>query len=158
MKIEPFEVPPEPAVPRARPVRLLWYEDWWDGPLAGMSEWEGRRDWFHFFKEDDPPDPQRWFWIFRLTPEQQVAIEHRHRRYQELVGNGSEFVDDPGVIGGRRLQRPSTFDRAGWDDWRRECGDGLKIDDLTEQQIVAWFKEEDTKGTAAISVHHPKKD
>jgi hypothetical protein len=69
-------------IPRAA-VRVLWTDDFWDGPPSGIAEWEGRR--YRFEMKDRSTlgldeEPRRRYWLIALSSEQLREEE----RWQDL--------------------------------------------------------------------------
>ena len=78
------------ALPKLTPadVRLLWVDDWYDGPLEAMVEYRGERCLMVLYDRpvaasDD--DSYRWL-LVRLTPEQRAEEERWHVLFAQHVG------------------------------------------------------------------------
>lgn len=52
-------------------IRLLWHVDWWDGPLHGLAEYDGKKAWFAFHDMDEPG--RHYFYRLYTLTEAQVA-------------------------------------------------------------------------------------
>lgn len=65
-----------------REVRLLWVDDWYDGPLGAMVEHEGERCLMVLM---GPDEPYRWL-LIRLTPFQRREEETWHTLFAQHVG------------------------------------------------------------------------
>lgn len=72
-------------------LRLLWVNDWYDGPLEAVVEHGGER--LLMMLHIDPRDPQldgeapmQWV-LFRLSAEQWVEEERWHALFEEHVGH-----------------------------------------------------------------------
>lgn len=59
-----------PQLDEAR-IRLVWHVDWWDGPLHGLAEYDGRKAWFAFHDMDEPG--RHYFYRLFLLTNAQVA-------------------------------------------------------------------------------------
>lgn len=84
-----------PRIERAD-VRLLWHDDFWDGPLSGMLMHRGQECWFQMIaeNEDEAPGWYRRFAVLQLSPEQH-AEEHRwHMHFQRCVGGHCDYQED----------------------------------------------------------------
>ena len=76
------------SVPRIK-VRFLWHNNWWDGPLAGMCEYNGQRYWYHCHHENYKKGAKYWrrYGVFKLTPEELAEEEKWHRLFVDKVGD-----------------------------------------------------------------------
>jgi hypothetical protein len=71
-----------PQLDSAR-IKLLFAMNWFDGPLSGLAEYEGRRVWFDFHHMDEE-GLHFYYTLFPLTPEQNAAAvlwRRTHGRY-----------------------------------------------------------------------------
>ena len=74
-------------------LRLLWVNDWYDGPLEAMVEHRGARCLMVLHHQDLASDtPYKWV-IFELTPEQLADEQKWHGLYVEHVGDHWCFHD-----------------------------------------------------------------
>ena len=91
-------------------VTLAWVDNWWDGPLEGVCEWQGRRVWFQYYfdpdiddsnlAESDPfltklacTDPPRRVLLLHGLNEAQLQEEDKwHKRFVEHVGGHWDFT------------------------------------------------------------------
>jgi len=68
-------------------LRLLWVNDWYDGPLESVVELNGESCMMVLHSEDRSSEkPYRWL-ILRLTPEQRADEEKWHSLFVEHVGD-----------------------------------------------------------------------
>jgi hypothetical protein len=78
------------ALPKidATELRLLWVNDWYDGPLEAVVEHTGDRRLMVLHAEDrvDVEEPMRWV-LFRLSPEQWTEEERWHALFEDHVGH-----------------------------------------------------------------------
>jgi len=106
----PFDLSSVPRV-RGREVTLLWADDWWDGPRAGICSWKGSKLWFEFYfdrfldvpgEEDDAraeipveytavlsqllDSDSRILLLHAINPAQLAEEERWHRLFLENVG------------------------------------------------------------------------
>lgn len=72
----------------ATDLRLLWVNDWYDGPLEAVVEHAGERQLMvlHGDGRADDDQPMRWV-LFRLSPEQWTEEDRWHARFEEHVGH-----------------------------------------------------------------------
>jgi hypothetical protein len=78
------------VLPKLAPsdLRLLWVNDWYDGPLEAVVEHAGERQLMVLHDEGRADDevPMRWV-LYRLTPEQWTEEERWHSLFEEHVGH-----------------------------------------------------------------------
>lgn len=76
--------------------RMLWHNNYWDGPISGMMLWDGEMRWFQMFDETweeclIPGDEwKEWVEYYRekygKDPDEEDRIEHdRTRKYRVYV-------------------------------------------------------------------------
>jgi hypothetical protein len=68
-------------------VTILWADDYWDGPLAGVALYEDR---LHYFDTAWDPEADDWtsprrFRLWRLTDEQIATEQARHEAFERIV-------------------------------------------------------------------------
>ncbi len=80
----------------ANALRLLWVNDWYDGPLEAVVEDAGERRLMVLHGDDrvDVDKPMRWV-LFRLSPEQWKEEERWHALFEEHVGHHWCFDHPP---------------------------------------------------------------
>ena len=82
----------------AAAVRLLWVNDWYDGPLEAVVEHEGTRLLMVLHGADasavDVEKPMQWV-LFRLSPEQWADEDRLHALFEEHVGHHWCFHAEP---------------------------------------------------------------
>jgi hypothetical protein len=81
----------------AAAVRVLWVDDFYDGPLSGIAEWEGRRFRFEMtdrsvLGQDDGP---RRYWLIALSPEQLKEEERWQDLFCTHVWTGFDYSGRP---------------------------------------------------------------
>ena len=85
------------ALPKlaAADLRLLWVNDWYDGPLEAVVELAGDRCLMVLHAKDAINDaaPMQWV-VFRLSPEQWADEERWHVLFEEHVGHHWCFPHD----------------------------------------------------------------
>ncbi len=68
-------------------LRLLWVNDWYDGPLEAVVEHRGERCLMVLHNHDFASDkPYEWI-VLRLSPEQLAEEERWHTLFAENVGD-----------------------------------------------------------------------
>jgi hypothetical protein len=79
----------------ASALRLLWVNDWYDGPLEAVVEDRGERRLMvlHGDGRVDVEKPMRWV-IYRLSPEQWVEEDRWHALFEQHVGHHWCFHHD----------------------------------------------------------------
>lgn len=104
-------------------VKILWAQDFWDGPRSGMLSWRGGEYWFEVIEESTDPDLKSWyrrFAIVQLTDEQHAEHARRHALFVEKVDGGRQ----PREIWDQYYSVAKTWPRIG----------------LATNHVVAWFQ------------------
>lgn len=86
------------SLPQLEPsrVKLLWVNDWYDGPVEAVVEHDGERFLMllHERGEVDVGQPMHWL-LHRLSPDQWRDEEHWHSLFEEVVGHHWCFCHEP---------------------------------------------------------------
>jgi hypothetical protein len=85
-----------PEIPRAD-VRILWANDFYDGPLQGMAEVYGTRYLFDVIERDTlgTENESRAFWLIFLRSDQLQDEEAWHDLFCRKVGTHFDFTGRP---------------------------------------------------------------
>ena len=78
-------------------LKLLWHEEFWDGPINGILLYQNKKCWFEMISENDgsePDDYYRRYWIIKLSQKQIEDKEFWHNLFREKVGNNADYDDD----------------------------------------------------------------
>jgi hypothetical protein len=125
------------ALPKLTPadVRLLWVDDWYDGPLEAMVEHGGARCLMVLYAHphaSSPDDGYRWL-LVRLTGVQQAERERWHALYAQHVGEHWCF----------HPETPHAFPNGGARDPQRFYGPFRGRDklDLRGNPALGWMDE-----------------
>ena len=117
------------GLPRLRGVRILWFNDWYDGPVDGVAEFEGLEYWFADIDDFQHTWPARRYVLHPICKEQATAEWTLHRECQLRTGLGGCCQPAcPGPVEG-------TADLASW--WR-DYPDPHSPDYVTVPP-VGWF-------------------
>jgi hypothetical protein len=123
-----------PRVDRAA-IRLLWHDDFWDGPTSGMLRYQGEDFWFQMFEEseDEASDWYRRFLIVRLSADQLADERYWHELFRENVGTHADYDEH----GHRPVGSMKPKDRWGafYGPYRQRTSP-----DLTENEVVGWWE------------------
>ncbi len=108
-------------------VRILWINDWYDGPIEAVAEYRGERCLMVVHDPDVITTALPWRWVlFSLTPSQREEEERWHRRFVEHVGAHWDCTGGPHPIasgdheqfyGPHRERRPRSLaqhEAIGW--------------------------------------------
>lgn len=77
------------------PITMLWYSDYYDGPLSGLAEFKDEKVWFHCVEMEDPLFHMRKFALYKLTKDELAYEEKWHAIFNKLVGYHCDYgVDD----------------------------------------------------------------
>jgi hypothetical protein len=114
-------------------VRLLWHDDFWDGPLSGVLEYRGERLWYLLHEEAPESEPgwYRRFLVVRLTPDQLREEEYWQDLFGRCVGTHADYGDSGRVLG--ELQPKER-----WSEFYDAYAKRAPMD-LTENEVVGWF-------------------
>lgn len=80
-------------------VKLLYHSNYWDGPLSGVCEYQGKRYWFDCLNEDEttvdedgePCFARRRYGIYELTEEEWEEQDVWHRLFETYVGTHTNY-------------------------------------------------------------------
>src|SRR5207302_398939 len=80
-------------------VRMLWVNDFYDGPLQGVAEVHGRRYLFDIIDRDalGTEDESRTYWLISLSPEQWREEEGWHDLFCRKVGTHFDYTGRPAL-------------------------------------------------------------
>jgi hypothetical protein len=74
---------------RLRDVELLFFVDWYDGPLSGVARYAGTEYWFAAAGPDDdgfaPRPEDRRFFLYPINADELADEEGWHRLYEQHV-------------------------------------------------------------------------
>ncbi len=71
---------------------MLWHENYYDGPLSGMADFNGTMVWFDL--EDENEDRYRTYNLYRLTDEERDVFCRHHKEFQEKVGTHCDYGEE----------------------------------------------------------------
>ena len=71
---------------RLHSVRMLWFNDWYDGPVDGLAEYAGREYWFADIDDFQGTWPQRRYVLHPISREQAAAEWALHHECQARTG------------------------------------------------------------------------
>src|ERR1700722_1111121 len=77
-----------PQIPIAE-IALLWFDNFWDGPLSGLCAYQGREFYYWCFAEAEECDITSWyrrFSVHELSPAQLDEEKKWHELFREKVG------------------------------------------------------------------------
>jgi hypothetical protein len=123
-----------PRIDRAE-VRMLWHDEFWDGPMSGMLIHQDRECWFQMVaeSEDEASGWYRWFAVLVLSPEQHAEEQQWHELFRECVGGHSDYPES-----GRRPAgdvRPREQWSGFYDLYRQRVPR-----DFSRCEVVGWFE------------------
>lgn len=76
---------------------MLWYSDYYDGPITGLAEYQGKKVWFNWF-EDAPLTDLRIYNFHEMTDEEVEYEEADHQRFRDLIGKHCDYGDKEGSV------------------------------------------------------------
>ena len=116
-------------------VRLIWVDNFWDGPLSGLAEFDASPVWFHFANEENEDDASwfRRFYLVRLSSTRLAEARARHAAFQRHVGTHCDYGED----GQRDLSqvRPGNDWSEFYDAYPPEL-----VEDYGACEVVGWFE------------------
>jgi hypothetical protein len=119
-------------------VRILWFSDWYDGPVTGLAVHDASEYWYVMVTEDHGEhwdfDP-RIYVLHRLTPEELAVAWDAHRSFAAL--------NMPGCMHTPPCPAASAID-AGELDALRERWPPEREDAYLNAPAIGWFKAERT--------------
>ena len=113
-------------------VRLLWYADFWDGPINGLCLYNDKKYWFELMadSEDELPDTtQRKFLVLELSRRQLTEEEHWHELFRRKVGTHCDFEEPNPEVKPKETQR----------EFYEEYGKRSKPD-YSNNVAIGWFE------------------
>ena len=126
-------------LPKLEPtaLRLLWVNDWYDGPLEAVVEHAGERRLMvlHGDGRIDVEKPMRWV-LFRLSPEQWKEEERWHALFEEHVGHHWCFHHDPPPEASNALENSALDSRRFYEPYAHRTPRSLDASDA-----LAWVDE-----------------
>jgi len=120
-------------------VKLLWHIGYWDGPLDGVCEYEGRR---HAFRVLEDTRNYRWriAIVTELSPDQLAALEEQHARFQQYVGTHTDYNYD--AEGKRSVNHDGLKPESEWKKFYNQPAPAVKSQPSQppSNRTVAWFR------------------
>jgi len=129
--------------PEASNVKLLWHNGFWDGPLDGVCEYEGRRHAFSIVVSSMNAR-DRIYVVTELASEQLAALEEQHARFQQYVGTHTDYHYAAAGQCSRNIG--ALKPQSEWSKFYNQPGPAVKKNKTTSpsqppsNRIVAWFR------------------
>lgn len=123
--------------PKAESIKLLYANDWWDGPLSGMCQYNNESLYFNYIGDVD----DLYLYIaYRLTPDEFQSEAERHDDFVRYVGDHYCFTTD-----GSNNKRPQS-------EWHRfyDKYENHHPEYFDESKIVAWFDSSSINNTGIL--------
>lgn len=97
--------------------KILWYHDYYNGPLSGVAVVAGEKCWYTCVDDDDPRG--RRYTLHTLSPEEIETLTEHHTRFVEHVA------------------RPQT-------EWHKfyDWAKGSPLPDYSKNAAIGWFGPE----------------
>jgi hypothetical protein len=130
-ELTPEDLPAVVEIPRAA-VHIAWTDDFYDGPLSGIAEWEGRRYRFEMtdrFTLGGDEDGSRRYWLIALSPEQLQQEERWQALFCANVWTGFDYTGRP-----ERRAPPSEHAKF------YEPYAARAVPDYSMNDVVGWFQ------------------
>ncbi len=75
-------------------ITMLWYSNYYDGPLSGLAEYKGERVWFDCVEWEDNPWQMRTFGLYKMSAKELAYEDKWHALWNKLVGYRCDFGVD----------------------------------------------------------------
>lgn len=87
-----------PLIPKTE-YKLLWHDDYWDGPVQGMLEYKGEKLYFMMHKDGEYKKGTdsftlRTFTVYKLKPDILARQMDWHKLFQRLVGTHTDYENE----------------------------------------------------------------
>ncbi len=112
-------------------MRLLWIDDFYDGPIAGIAEVDGARVLFEMIdrgllgSETGP----RTFWVIHLDSTQLAEEERWHELFCKFVGTHSDCTER------ERSLSPASEHHLFYDSYSKR-----HVPNYSENEVLGWFQ------------------
>ena len=118
-------------------VCVQWSSGYYDGPLDGIAELDGKVCWFTIaedLEDEDSYEGCRRLWLIELTQEQIRFAIQMHEDFVLHVGDHFDHRDDGLRKGGH--PRPQSE----WDGfYSKYSEDSMSLKALSSQKVLGWF-------------------
>jgi hypothetical protein len=118
------------GLPQMHGVRMLWFNEWYDGPVDGLAEYDGREYWFADVDDYQYIWPERRYVLHPISTEHAAGEWAEHREYRMRTG-GPGCCHEPACPG----PPDGTVD---WEGWWRDHPEPVAADYVTIPP-VGWF-------------------
>jgi hypothetical protein len=82
-------------------IKVLWDNDWYDGPLCGILLYDNNKYYYHVDQENNSLVDKSWyrlFFIYKLTPEQVIKEEERQKCFRENVNSYHDYTVEDKLV------------------------------------------------------------
>lgn len=130
----------------SKDINWLYHSGYWDGPLSGMVEYNGKEHWVEWIDEEHRPEPDpdepgeidivlvRWYAVLELTPEQYRAERYWHEFFELCVGRHTRYEN------GERTREKYHGSRASMAFYYAMAKVRKEKLDLSKTKIIGWFE------------------
>jgi len=118
------------GIPQLHGVRLLWFNEWYDGPVDGLAEYDGREHWFADIDDYQHTWPERRYVLHPISSEEAAHEWALHREYRLRTGG-------PGCEHQPFCPGPAD-DQEDWEGWWNDHPDPVTPDYVAVAPI-GWF-------------------
>lgn len=113
-------------------VRLLWYGDFWDGPINGLCLCGNVKCWFEMWNDEDraiPDTTHRRFLVRELSLQQLAEEERWHELFRQKVGTHCDLDEAHPEVKSNELHREFY-----------EAYEQRSKPDYSTNRIIGWFE------------------
>ncbi len=117
-------------------LRVLWHNEYWDGPRSGVLLYSAQPHWFQIYGEDDSGRWKDWygkFLVIQLSEAQYAEEAANHRLFHEKVGLHTDYDSDGRPVQGS--QKPQEM----WHEYYDEAKKRPELD-LSNNEVVGRFE------------------
>ena len=118
-----------PRIPKDS-VRLVYHNNYWDGPISGVVKFDGKR--YYFDQCDEEENGKRRYVMYELSDEQWKEEDYWHDLFRTHVGTHTEY-DENGKRG-----IGATKEREEWEKYYSKEASRVPLN-LEQNEIVGWF-------------------
>lgn len=128
-------------------VKILWHDGYYDGPLSGVVEYQGKKHYFihrhEYFNSPLHRNVYRSYWICYLTDEQWKRISYWHEEFCLHVSTDTEYHYDEEKEQYTRSRERTEYNEhyaqeMFFERYEKDIIDNGPIEKGLEKQIVGW--------------------
>jgi hypothetical protein len=111
-------------------LQYLWINDYYDGPLTGMTLFNGEKHWFKIKRASNRRG--NLYFLYKLTPDQITHEEYWHKMFEKYVGTHWTYINGKRQAGG-------VHSSGQWNEYYEAAETGHKELELKKEAIVGYY-------------------